>query len=298
MIGTCRCTLRASLDAGTVKRLVPIDVEGGFPVHHPVPKASDVVEMAHHHVPLTPTLAPLAAEVPEALLCRHTGRACPALASLFAGLAPAGPDARAWVQALAPCGQCLVSFQAERDSLRRLRLGQREREIFLAASEASGALVLTEPGMSRSLSASRRRAGISLAKSGLVSSVTATPAGGRAPRSAVTLTPLGRYVMEAYGRYLRAGKPVRWTRPAKGVNLPGCAPELLRDEALAATHTALHATLGDLKRVLIAAIARPSKDAGALDRLTRHLEEKATLLKAVLEPLKQRPERTLASGTS
>lgn len=259
-----------------------------------------MAELAPHYVPdpFVPAApepashdpAPQAGEVPEALLCRYTGRPCPALASLFSGLAPAGPDARAWVQALAPCGQCRVSFEAERDGLRRLRLGQREREILLAASEAQGALVLTERGMSRSVSASRRRAALSLAKSGLVASVTATPSGARSTRSAVTLTVLGRYVLAAYGRFLKAGKPVRWTRPARGAELPGSDPHLLRDEALAMTHTALHVTLDELKRVLIAAIARPSKDPGALDRLTRHLEDKATLLKAVLEPLKRKPQ--------
>ena len=256
-----------------------------------MPKASDVAEPAHHPVPDVPEPAPLAAEVPEALICRHTGRACPALASLFAGFAPSGPEARAWVRGLAPCGHCRVSFEGEREGLRRLRLGQREREILLAASEAHGALVLTEPGMSRSVSTSRRRAALSLAKSGLVVPVSASASGTRSSsRSAVALTVLGRYVLAAYGRFLKAGKPVRWTRPSRGVALPGCDPLLLRDEALALTHSALHATLDELKRVLIAAIARPSKDPDALDRLTRHLEEKATMLKAVLEPLKRQPQ--------
>lgn len=242
-------------------------------------------------MPADPSAAHGPAEVPEALICRHTGGACPALASLFAGFAPTGDDARAWVQALAPCGHCRVSFDAQRQGLRRLRLGQREREVLLAASEAQGAFVLTAPGMSKSASASRRRAGLSLAKSGLVTSVAVTPSGGRTTRSAVTLTVLGRYVMAAYGRFLEAGKPVRWTRPARGTEVPGCDPRLLKDEALALTHTALHATLEDLKRVLIAAISRPSKDPGALDRLTRHLETKATILRAVLEPLKHKPQQ-------
>lgn len=231
----------------------------------------------------------MAARAPEAFVCRHTGAACPALASLFAPLDPAGPEAREWVQALAPCGFCRVAFEAERDGLRRLRLGQREREILLGASEA-GVLVLTERGMARSLSASRRRAAQSLARAGLVTPASALPRT-RSARAAVTLTQLGRYVLAAYGRFLEGGKPVRWTRPATGVNLPGCDPALLRDEALARTHTALRATLEELKGVLVAAIARPPKDPGLLDRLTRHLEQKATLLKAVLEPLKARPQR-------
>lgn len=260
-------------------------------MHHPMPKASDVAEAAPRYVPADASLVDGTGDVPEALRCRHTGQACPALASLFAGFAPAGDDARAWVQALAPCTHCRVSFDAERESLRRLRLGQREREVLLAAANTQGPLVLTDPGMSKSVSASRRRAAISLAKSGLVASTTVTPPGGRAARSAVTLTVLGRYVMAAYGRFLEAGKPVRWTRPARGTEVPGCDPRLLKDEALALTHTALHATLNDLKHVLIAAIARPSKDPSALDRLTRHLEAKATILKAVLEPLKYKPQR-------
>ena len=277
----------ASPGAGPMHQIVPTGVEGRHSVHHPMPKASDVAEPAPQHVPEPETCADA---VPAALICRHTGQACPALVSLFGGFSPSGPEARAWVQALAPCGHCRVSFEAERDGLRRLRLGQRERDILLAASDAQGAFILTEPGMSRSLSASRRRAALSLAKSGLVQSVTATPTGSRSPRSAVTLTLLGRYVMAAYGRFLKAGKPVRWTRPARGAELPGCDPTLLRDEALALTHTALHTTLDELKRVLIAAIARPSKDPGALDRLTRHLEDKAKVLKAVLAPLRRQPQ--------
>lgn len=255
-------------------------------MHHPMPLASEVADPAQHSVP---DAAPLPDPAPAAFVCRHTGTPCPALASLFSSLNPTGPEAREWVQALAPCGFCRVAFDAERDSLRRLRLGQREREILLEASRA-GVLVLTEPGMARSLSASRRRAAQSLAKAGLVIPATA-PSHGRSTRAAVTLTDFGRYVMAAYGRFLEGGKPVRWTRPAAGVALPGCDPILLRDEALARTHTALRTTLDDLKGVLVAAIAGRAKDPDLLDRVTRHLEQKATLLKAVLEPLKTRPVR-------
>ena len=255
-----------------------------------MPVASEVAEPAQHPVP-DPAAHPGAPAdpAPAALICRHTGAPCPALASLFASLNPTGPEAREWVQALAPCGFCRVAFEAERDGLRRLRLGQREREILLGAARA-GILVLTEPGMARSLSASRRRAAQSLAKAGLVSPAAAA-SGKRSTRAAVTLTELGRYVMAAYGRFLEGGKPVRWTRPASGVELPGCDPALLRDEALARTHTAMRTTLEDLKGVLVAAIAGRAKDPDSLDRVTRHLEQKATLLKAVLEPLRTRPVR-------
>lgn len=268
-------------------------------MHHPMPVASEVADPAQHLVPEpAPHPAPIAGPtadavvdpaVPAALVCRHTGTPCPALASLFASLSPTGPEAREWVQALAPCGFCRVAFEAERDRLRRLRLGQRERDILLGAARA-GVLVLTEPGMARSLSASRRRAAQSLTKAGLVRSVSAAP-NARSTRAAVTLTDLGRYVMAAYGRFLDGGKPVRWTRPATGVDLPGCDPSLLRDEALARTHTALRTTLDDLKGVLVAAITGRSKDPDMLDRVTHHLEQKATLLKAVLEPLRTRPVR-------
>lgn len=251
-----------------------------------MPLAPDVADPAQHFVP---EAAASPDAVQEAFVCRHTGAPCPALASLFASLNPTGPEAHEWVQALAPCGFCRVAFEAERDGLRRLRLGQREREILLATAR-NGVLVLTERGMARSLSASRRRAAQSLAKAGLVTPAAASSSGTSA-RAAVTLTDFGRYVMGAYGRFLEGGKPVRWTRPAAGVELPGCAPELLRDEALARTHTALRTTLDDLKGVLVAAIAGRAKDPDMLDRLTRHLEQKATLLKAVLEPLRIRPAR-------
>ena len=169
-----------------------------------------------------------------------------------------------------------------------MRLGQRERDILLAAA-AHDALVLTEPGMSRSLSAARRRAALSLGKAGLVAPVVALASSRQkeagspaktAPRATIALTPLGRYVMVAYGRYITAGKPVRWTRPARGAVLPGRDPADLIGETLALTQAALRDTLNDLKGVLIAAIGRPLKSPGLLDTVTRHLERKATLLKA------------------
>ena len=230
----------------------------------------------------------------QTLGCPESGAICPALVALFGPLAPAGDDARAWVQTLAPCAHCRVAFEAGRDRLRRARLGQREREVLLAAA-AGGALVLTEPGMSRSVSASRRRAAQTLTRAGLVAPVPMPPRTGGVPgasgsaRATVALTALGRYVMAAYGRFLMGGKPVRWTRPARGVALPGRDPAELRDEALARTETALRDTLNELKGVLIAAVTRPQKSPGLLDSVTRHLEQKAALLKAVLAPARDAP---------
>jgi hypothetical protein len=150
-------------------------------------------------------------------------------------------------------------------------------------------LAVTETGMTRSLSAARRRAALSLGKAGLVAPAV-MPQGAeadgapKAQRATVALTELGRYVMAAYGRFLVAGKPVRWTRPARGVALPGRDPSELRGEALAHTEAALRKTLNDLKEVLIAAIGGRLRDPGHLDGVTRHLEAKASLLKAVLQP--------------
>lgn len=295
-------------------------------MHHLVPKALNVADPVHHQVPDAPR-APLPDAPPpiaeaqretcapgSGLACPYSGAPCPALAAFFPHLqAVSGPDAadiQTFVRSLAPCGQCRVASAAGRDKLRHMRLGQRERDILLAAA-AQDALVLTEPGMSRSLSAARRRAALSLGKAGLVAPAVTpvvtppavTLAGPRqkeagspaktAPRATIALTPLGRYVMVAYGRYITAGKPVRWTRPARGAVLPGRDPADLIGETLALTQSALRDTLNDLKGVLIAAIGRPLKSPGLLDTVTRHLERKATLLKAVLEP-----SRSLAAGPS
>lgn len=250
-----------------------------------LPKASFVAAPLQQHVP-APAGAPR--EASPALLCPRTATPCAALTGLFGTLTPAGDEAQAWVQALAPCAHCRVASKHGCDGLRRVRLGQREREVLIAAAE-SGTFVLTEPGMTRSLSAARRRAAQSLGKAGLVAPVArpagiATPAGAGPQRATIALTSLGHYVMGAYGRFIRAGKPIRWTRPARGVALPGRDPALLRDEVLASTETALRETLSDLKGVLIAAITKPQKDPLMLDSVTRHLEQKATLLKAVLAP--------------
>jgi hypothetical protein len=251
-------------------------------MHQNMPKASGVAGAPHQLVPGAHDAVPVPS---AALLCRATGAVCPALAALFSSLAPAGGDAVAWVQNLAPCSDCRVAFTAARDKLRHLRLGQREREILVEAS-ANGILTLTEAGMSRSLSAARRRAALSLGKAGLVAPAHPPAAADGPPqrRAAVALTPLGRYVLSAYGRPLSAGAPVRWTRPLKGVELPGRDPSALRDAALARCQAALRETLGELMGVLSAAVARPLKDAALLDTLTRHLEQKAAVLRGVLAP--------------
>ncbi len=268
-----------------LQRIMPrAAVKGGL-MHQIVPKAPNVAGLSHR---LVPEPEGLRDDAPSALACPHTGAICPALQALFGALAPASDEARAWVQSLAPCSKCRVASQSGRDKLRHLRLGQREREILLGAS-ASDAFMVTEPGMSRSLSAARRRAALSLGKAGLVIPVAKAPAGEKTgsrvpPRATVALTELGHYVMDAYGRYLKAGKPIRWTRPARGCVLPGREPADLGDETLARTQAALRDTLGELKGVLIAAITRPHNDPALLDSVTRHLEHKATVLKAVLEP--------------
>jgi hypothetical protein len=262
-------------------------------MHQIVPKASrvagpvqplvpDETETARARVPAASSPA-----VSPALACPHTGVACPALTALFAPLAPAGDEAREWVQKLAPCPHCRTEFAAGRDRLRHVRLGQREREILLGA--ASGVpFAVTEPGMTRSLSAARRRAALSITKAGLVAPATVPaeprPGATRHARATVTLTPLGRYVLAAYGRFIEAGKPVRWTRPARRAELPGADPIDLKDEVMTRTRGALRETLDELKGVLMAAVARPHRDPALLDSVTRHLEQKANVLRAVLEP--------------
>lgn len=265
-------------------------------MHHVTSKASHAADSLH---PLMPAASQRAGASASALACPHTGAPCPALTGLFAPLAissaseaaRSGPDdeaARAWVRGLAPCDGCRVACAAGRDNLRHLRLGQREREILLGVAGGLP-LVLTEAGMSRSLSAARRRAAISLTKAGLIAPVPMpalpkAPGAVRAQRATVAITPLGCYVMAAYGRFISAGKPVRWTRPARGALLPGREPELLVDEALQRCQAALKSTLAELMGVLVAAVGRPLKSPGLLDTVTRHLEQKATLLRAVLEP--------------
>lgn len=265
-----------------LQRQVPCAGIAAGVMHQIVPKASGVAGALHHVVP-EPADRPR--EVPPVAACPHTGRACPALAALFGPLAPTEDDARTWLLGLAPCAMCRISFEAGYANLRHLRLGQRERDILRGA--ASGALTVTEPGMSRSLSAARRRAALSLCKAGLVARCAGGPNAVHPPRATVALTDLGRFVLTAYGRFLDAGKPVRWTRPRRGAVLPGRTPSDLLPEVLARTETALRDTLTELKGVLLAAIGGRLKDPGRLDAVTRHLERKATLLKAVLQPMRQ-----------
>jgi hypothetical protein len=224
----------------------------------------------------------------DALICPHSGTPCPALTRLFGNRAIASETAKEWARKLAPCSSCRVDFEAQRSALRGVRLGQREREVLLGAA-GSDIYIVTETGMSRSLSAARRRAAQSLMKAGLVSATTNCPdsQGQALPdqrqlRAQVSLTPLGRYVMAAFGRFIQGGKPVRWTRPAAGVVLPGREPSQLIDETVARTQAALKDTLNDLKRALVAAL-RPVRDRETLDAVTRHLERKVEGLKELLE---------------
>ena len=266
----------------------------GSPImQHLTPAAHDVSTEPHHVVPVGipgEASSPVAADAAaSALLCPHSGTPCPALVRLFGNRQVSGATAQDWARKLAPCGSCRVDFDYRRSALRGLRLGQREREVLLGAAHWE-TFVVTEAGMSRSLSAARRRAAQSLGKAGLVSAPTDTNAGvspetgqdPRHPRAAVTLTPLGRYVMAAFGRYIEGGKPVRWTRPTAGVVTPGKDPSQLLDETVARTQAALRETLTDLKRALMAAL-RPVRDPGALDAVTRHLERKVQGLKELLE---------------
>lgn len=238
-----------------------------------MPLAADDAPPAHHVVP--------DAVAPHGFACPATGHPCPALAAVFGQVDPASEAALGWLGALAPCAGCRIACEHRLASLRHVRLGQREREILSGAAQ-SPVYVVTESGMSRSLSASRRRAAISLGKVGLVAPI----AGGESSllRAAVSLTELGRYVMGAYGRFIVGGKAVRWTRPLKGVPLPGRDPSDLAGVALHNAEAALRDTLRDLKGVLVAAISGRFKDPGQLDTVTRHLEDKAILLRSVLGP--------------
>ncbi len=76
---------------------------------------------------------------------------------------------------------------------------------------------------------------------------------------------------------------MRWTRPRAGVELPGKDPSDLAGEALALARAELHRTLEELKRVLLAAVARPVRDPALLDAVTRRLQGKAQGLRDLLE---------------
>jgi hypothetical protein len=154
-------------------------------------------------------------------------------------------------------------------------------------SAAGDLFVVTAPGMTRAVSGARRRAAQSLERAGLVRTqaqpAAAAPSGAKG-RAAVTITPLGHYVLAAYGRFVAAGKPVRWDRPRAGIPMPGREPHLLAHEVAERTRAELQRTLDDLKRVLIAAVGRPVRDPRLLDSVTQHLEDKAKGLRDLLEP--------------
>ncbi len=119
--------------------------------------------------------SPVVAELPQArssvrIQERPARRWC--VCSATAGFR--GATAQDWARKLAPCSSCRVDFDYRRSALRGLRLGQREREVLLGAAHWE-TYVVTEAGMSRSLSAARRRAAQSLGKAGLVSAPTDDP---------------------------------------------------------------------------------------------------------------------------
>lgn len=248
--------------------------------------------------PLAPKRAPAARQDrallrPEAcggvLRCPHKAIACPALTQLFGPAVPSmgNDELSTLVARIAPCGSCRVSFDSRRASLRGLRLGQRERDVLIGAS-SSEVYAVTAKGMTRSMSAARRRAAQSLIKSGLVAPAKKKIKG----RATIALTDLGRYVMLAYGRFIEAGKPVRWDRPLAKIPVPGREPVQLLDEALSQSQAAMRETLDELKKVLIAAVVRPVRDSQALDNITQHLQNKADVLRGLIEPA-SRPQPVL-----
>ena len=267
-----------------MQRLVPLPSHvTGEARHLPPPPASSCA-------PATSRAAAAERAAPEvangARSCPHMADPCPALVSLLGHTGVDSTEARAWIARVRPCESCRVSFEARRASLKGLRLGSREREI-LAGAAAEEVFVVTAPGMSRSLSAARRRAAQTLTRAGLVGAPPKGDGPGGAPvqaRAAVVLTTMGRYVLAAFGRFIEGDKPVRWTRPRAGVALPGREPSALVAEALELARAELHATLVDLKRVLFAAVARPVRDPGLLDSVTRQLQVKAKGLRDLLEP--------------
>ena len=196
-------------------------------------------------------------------------------------------EARAWSQRLAPCASCRIDYAARARALKGLRLGKREREILVGAA-AQEVLVVTAPGMARAMSAARRRAaqyararrpgcrgGNSLKRSG---SERASPR----RRHADAARPLRACRLRTI--YRGGAKAVRWDRPRANVPVPGREPESLAHAVAERTRAELHATLDELKRVLIAAVARPVRDPALLDSVTRHLQSKAKGLRDLLEP--------------
>jgi hypothetical protein len=219
------------------------------------------------------------------MACPHAAAPCPALKTLLGHSLVVSEEARAWSRRLAPCASCRIDYGARVRALKGLRLGKREREILIGAT-AQEVFVVTAPGMTRPVSAARRRAAQTLTRAGLVAGAAANGAASSngQVRAAVALTPLGLYVLAAYGRFIEAAKPVRWDRPRANVPLPGSEPQLLASAVVERTRAELHETLDELKRVLIAAVVRPVRDPGLLDTVTRHLQSKAKGLRDLLEP--------------
>lgn len=231
-----------------------------------------------------PPAEPVAVAEPagSALDCLHAARPCPALVGLIGNSGSVSAEARDWVRRLQPCASCRVAMEAKRRQLSGLRLGKRERDVLLGASRQE-AYVVTAPGLSRAASAALRRAARTLRQAGLVEPAAGTLESPGTGRATVSLTPFGRYMMAAFGRFLERGTAVRWTRAKTGVAIPGREPEALVSEALALTREELARTLDELKRVLIAAIGRPVRDPARLETLTRHLQSKAQGLRDLLE---------------
>lgn len=216
-----------------------------------------------------------------AFACPHKGgTTCPALSQLFAlhGEPENTPETAEWLAKVRPCTSCKVHFESGRASLRGLRLGQRERDVLMGAA-ATETFVVTTRGMTRSESAARRRAALSLTKAGLIAQAPKKVKG----RATVQVTPLGLYVLAAYGRFIEPGKPVRWDRPSSKIPLPGRDPYGLLDQAMSLAQGALRETLDDLKRVLIAAVGRPIRDPSQLESVTRNLQKKAEGLRRLIE---------------
>ena len=261
-------------------------------MQHHMPVAPHGAGQAPHQVPVAPAPA-LRGPAGGLLACSYQAAPCPALSRLLQTTHLDGTEeSREWVQKLSPCGSCRVRFEAQRAALRGVRLGQRERDILIAASR-SPSIDITTGEMTRSISAARRRAAQSLIKAGLLRGST-----GPRGRARAAMTPLGRYVMAAYGRFIEAGKPVRWDRPSSKVALPGRPPEALVREAVDLTQTALKETLTELNRVLFAAVARPVKSPLQLSEIAGHLERKADGLKQLLSAsaaLEVEPEATAAA---
>lgn len=260
---------------------------GGEGMHRLVPVAFDDAGGGQRRLsPAAPRAALAPAEA--ALACPHLASLCPALAGLIGNSSVVSEEARDWTERVRPCASCRVAMNARRTQLAGLRLGKREREVLLGAARHE-VFTVTSPGIGRSASAALRRAAQTLRRAGLLEPAIdpahpgAAEPGTASLRAAVTLTPFGRYAMAAFGRFIERGSPVRWTRPKAGVPLPGKDPSDLVDEALALTRAELHRTLDELKRVLLAAIARPVRDPALLDAVTRRLQGKAQGLRDLLE---------------